>query len=56
MKKAEGKKKFMDSVLKAEKKKLKKTHISKGVDKVAKANQLLDKTKQAAKPLPKFKL
>lgn len=46
----------MDSVMKAEKKKLKKAHISKGVDKVAKANQLLDKSKPAAKPMPKFTL
>lgn len=56
VKKAEGQKKFIDSVLKAEKKKLKKAHISKGVDKVAKANQMLDKTKTISKPLPKFTL
>lgn len=55
VKKAEGKKKFIDSVLKAEKKKLKKAHISKGVNKVAKADKLLDKAK-SAKAQPKFAL
>jgi hypothetical protein len=42
VKKAEGKKKFIEGVMKSEKKKLKKgQQISKGVDKVSKANRLL---------------
>lgn len=44
VKKAEGKKKYIESVIKAEKKKMqKKNEISKGVDRVAKANRLLEK-------------
>lgn len=41
VKKAEGKKQFIESVLKAEKKKLKKNKISKGIDKIKKADKLL---------------
>jgi hypothetical protein len=41
VRRAEGKKNFVESVFKAEKKKMAKAHVTKGVDKVAKANRLL---------------
>lgn len=44
IKKAEGKKKYVESVFKAEKKKMNKVTISKGIDKVTKANQLLQQS------------
>ena len=41
VRKAEGKKQFIENIMKSEKQKLKKAHIKKGIDKVKKADQLL---------------
>ena len=40
--KAEGKKKFIETVMISEKKKMKKQKIEKGIDKIRKANQILN--------------
>ena len=44
--KAEGKKQYIDSMVKAEKKKMKKVKVEKGIDKVKKADILLNPKKE----------
>ena len=56
VRKAEGKRHYVDSVMKAEKKKMekKKAKVEKGVDRLARADRLLQPKK--AQPLPAFKM
>lgn len=55
VKKAEGKKQYIESLVKAEKKKLKKKkEVNRGIDKIKKADKLLERSVQFNKP--EFKL